>query len=135
MADWIMSLQSIVFSRIKSDFSSEIKTELGMKDTSFSTVNSLNKNAEFPFVYIHLLPSNETDADMEGNEVNAGLFTFQIEVTDNKSQSRARTAMSEIVKIMKSMRFQVTATPEIDTGDTHRAVARFRRSIASEDVL
>ena len=107
-----------------------------MKDENFSTVGSSDTSAVFPFVYIQLLPSTEQGQDLEGTTINAGLFTFQIEVTDNQSQARAKDVMSEVKRIMKSMRFTVQPTPDIqDTKDTHRAIMRCSRRIGSSDIL
>ena len=107
-----------------------------MTSSNFSTVGSSDTPAVFPFVYIQLLPSTEQGQDIEGNTINAGLFTFQIEVTDNQSQTRAKDVMSEIKRIMKSMRFTVQPTPDIqDTKDTHRAIMRCNRIIDSDDIL
>ena len=87
-------------------------------------------------MYIQLLPSTEQGQDIEGNTINAGLFTFQIEVTDNQSQTRAKDVMSEVKRIMKSMRFTIQPTPDIqDTKDTHRAIMRCNRRIGSSDIL
>ena len=107
-----------------------------MTSSNFSTVGSSDTPAVFPFVYIQLLPSAEQGQDIEGNTINAGLFTFQIEVTDNQSQARAKDVMSEVKRIMKSMRFTVQPTPDIqDTKDTHRAIMRCNRRIGSDDIL
>ena len=136
MADWTDMISSNVFTRIKNDFSSSLKTKYKMKDENFSTVGSSDTPAVFPFVYIQLLPSAETGQDIEGNTINAGLFTFQIEVTDNQTQARAKDVMSEVKRIMKSMRFTVQPTPDIqDTKDTHRAIMRCNRIIGSCDIL
>lgn len=136
MADWTDRISSIVFTRIKNEFSSNLKTKYKMTDSNFSTVGSSDTPAVFPFVYVQLLPSAETGQDLEGNEINAGLFTFQIEVTDNQSQTRAKDVMSEIKRIMKSMRFTVQCTPTLeDTKDTHRAIMRCNRLIGSGDTL
>ena len=136
MADWTDRISSVVFTRIKNEFSSSLKEKYKMKDENFSTVGSSDTPAVFPFVYIKLLPSTEQGQDIEGNTINAGLFTFQIEVTDNQTQARAKDVMSEVKRIMKSMRFSVTGMPSFeDTSDTHRAIARFRRSIGSDDTL
>ena len=135
MSEWIMLVPSFVFNRIKTEFSEEIKNRYSMTADNFSTVNSANKAAVFPFVYVHALPASEQGQDLEGNTVNAGLFTFQVEVIDNKSQSRSRAVMSEVIRIMKSMRFDIISMPEFDTDGTHRCVARFRRTIGSGDVL
>ena len=136
MADWTDRISSMVFTRIKNEFSSSLKAKYKMTSSNFSTVGSSDTPAVFPFVYIQLLPSTEQGQDLDGNEINAGLFTFQIEVTDNQSQTRAKDVMSEIKRIMKSMRFTVQPTPDIqDTKDTHRAIMRCNRRIGSDDIL
>ena len=136
MSDWTDRISSIVFTRIKNEFSSTIKKNYKMKDENFSTVGSSDTPAVFPFVYIQLLPSAEQGQDIEGNTINAGLFTFQIEVTDNQTQARAKDVMSEVKRIMKSMRFTVQCTPTLeDTKDTHRAIMRCNRIIGSCDIL
>ena len=137
MTDWIMLVPSLVFSRIKTDFSEKLKTEYGMTEKHFSTVNKSSTDPTFPFVYIHSLPASEQGGDLEGTTINAGLFSFQVDVYDNQSQSRARTVMREVVRIMKSMRFQVNAMPEFERSNdgVYRSTARFRRLIGSGDVL
>ena len=136
MADWTDRISSMVFTRIKNEFSSSLKTKYKMTSSNFSTVGSSDTPAVFPFVYIQLLPSSEQGQDIEGNTINAGLFTFQIEVTDNQTQSRAKDVMSEVKRIMKSMRFTIQPTPDMqDTKDTHRAIMRCNRRIGSDDIL
>ncbi len=136
MADWTDRISSVVFTRIKNEFSSTLKTKYKMTSSNFSTVGSSDTPAVFPFVYIQLLPSTEQGQDIEGNTINAGLFTFQIEVTDNQTQARAKDVMSEVKQIMKSMRFTVQCTPILeDTKDTHRAIMRCNRRIGSDDIL
>ena len=136
MADWTDRISSVVFTRIKNEFSSTLKTKYKMTSSNFSTVGSSDTPAVFPFVYVQLLPSAETGQDLEGTTINAGLFTFQIEVTDNQTQARAKDVMSEIKRIMKSMRFTVQCTPTLeDTKDTHRAIMRCNRIIGSGDIL
>ena len=136
MADWTDRISSVVFTRIKNEFSSSLKTKYKMTSSNFSTVGSSDTPAVFPFVYVQLLPSAETGQDIEGNTINAGLFTFQIEVTDNQTQARAKDVMSEVKRIIKSMRFTVQPTPDIqDTKDTHRAIMRCNRIIGSCDIL
>ena len=136
MADWTDRISSVVFTRIKNEFSSSLKAKYKMTSSNFSTVGSSDTPAVFPFVYVQLLPGTEQGQDIEGNTINAGLFTFQIEVTDNQTQSRAKDVMSEVKRIMKSMRFTVQPTPDIqDTKDTHRAIMRCNRRIGSDDIL
>ena len=136
MADWTDRISSVVFSRIKNEFSRTLKENYKMKDENFSTVGSSDTPAVFPFVYVQLKGSPARGKDLEGGKINAGLFTFQIEVTDNQSQARAKDVMSEVKRIMKSMRFTVQPTPDIqDTKDTHRAIMRCNRIIGSCDIL
>ena len=136
MADWTDRISSIVFTRIKNEFSSTLKTKYKMADSNFSTVGSSDTPAVFPFVYIQLLPSAEQGQDIEGNEINAGLFTFQIEVTDNQTQARSKEVMAEVKRIMKAMRFTVQPTPTLeDTKYTHRAIMRCIRRVGSGDIL
>ena len=136
MADWTDRISSVVFTRIKNEFSSSLKTKYKMTSSNFSTVGSSDTPAVFPFVYVQLLPSAEQGQDLEGTTINAGLFTFQIEVTDNQTQARAKDVMSEVKRIMKSMRFTVQCTPTLeDTKDTHRAIMRCNRRIGSSDIL
>lgn len=135
MIDWIMLVPSIVFSRIKSEFSTELQTEYGMSDTNFSTTDSSNKKAVFPFVFVKAMGSMEQGQTLDGENINAGLFTFQVDVYDNKTQYRARKVMGEVVRIMKSMRFEIVSMPEFESTDVHRSTTRFRRIIGANDKL
>lgn len=135
-ADWIMLIPSVIYSRIVSEFSKDIKTKYKMNDDNFSSVGSSDAPSIFPFVFINLLPAVEQGRDLEGTSINVGLFTFQIDVYDNQTQQRARTVMGEIVRIMKKMRFEITAMPSFDsTNGTHRCTARFRRLVGAGDTL
>ena len=136
MIEWIMLIPSVVFTRIKNDFSEELKTEYKMTDQNFSAIDDNNKSAVFPFVYVHALPATEVGADLEGTHVNAGNFTFQIDVYDNRSQNKARSVMSEIVRIMKSMRFNISSMPEFSVSNgIHRCTIRAKRIIGSGDII
>lgn len=134
--EWVSQISVKVSGRIKDEFSAPLKKKYKMTDNNFSTVGSDTTPAVFPFVYIQILPALEQGRDLEGTSINAGLFTFQIDVTDNKSQARAKEVAFEILRIMKGMRFEVTAMPSFeDTKDTHRSTARYRRLIGSGDPI
>lgn len=136
MIEWIMLIPSVVFTRIKAGLSEDIKTKYGMTDDNFSAVDENNKKAVFPFVYVHLLPATEVGADLSGDHINAGMFTFQIDVYDNRSQNRAKEVASDILSIMKSMRFNISSMPEFTVSSgVHRCTMRARRVIGSGDVL
>lgn len=133
MSDWIMLVPSIIFARIKSEFDISLKTEYEMQDTYFSTTDSSNKKAVFPFVFVKAMGSQEQGQTLDGQMINAGMFTFQVDVYDNKTQQRARKVMGEIIRIMKSMRFEIVSMPEFESTDVHRCTARFRRLIGAND--
>lgn len=135
--NWTMLVPSIVFTQIKTKFSNEIKQKYNMTASNFSTEDSQNKKAVFPFVYVSMLAPAEMGNDIESETVNAGLFTFQIDVTDNQSQARAREVAGEILRVMKTMRFNAVAMPYFDnsTVGTYRIVSRYRRIIGAGDTI
>ena len=136
MADWTDRISSVVFTRIKNEFSSSLKTKYKMTSSNFSTVGSSDTPAVFPFVYIQILPGTEQGQDLDGTSINAGLFTFQIDVTDNQKQTIAKDVMAEVKRIMKSMRFSINSMPSFDdTKDTHKATIRCSRVIGAGDKL
>lgn len=129
----MFSIDDIVFTRIKQGVSKKLKTKY--PDITFTTNNREIKDAKFPCVYAHLLGSPERGQDLEGNSINAGYFTFQIEVYDNKTQKRSKEVMESVLMVMKSMRFEINF-PEIqNVDDVYRSVARCSRIIGSGDVL
>ena len=105
-----------------------------MTDTNFSMSNT-NTKAVFPFVYVNALPGSERGQDLGGTSINGGLFSFQIDVYDNQTQTRARKVMTEVVRIMKSMGFESNSMPSFEQtqDNTVRMVTRFRRVIGAED--
>ena len=135
-SNWIMQLPSMVFTRIKTEFSEKVKEKYKMTDGNFSTKDRQNKNAVFPFVYINMLPAVEYGEDLDGTEIHGGMFSFQIDVYDNQTQERSREVMIEVINIMKSMRFRTTPMPSFENGDSvYRMTARFQRMIGVSDIL
>lgn len=134
MARLLERLESIVFSRVKAQFSQRLKSTY--PDLNFTTSSRTDGASKFPCVYIHMLGSVETGQDLIGVDVAAVIVTFQIEVIDSKSQARATEVMNEVWRIMKGMAFSTTVTPHSENTDsTYRNIARFRRIIADGDVL
>lgn len=127
-------LESQVITRIKTQFSQKLKDRYpNLKFTNSDRADTVPK---FPTVYIHEMSGAETGVNTEGNTINAVWTSFQIEVTTNTKMNEAKEVMDEVVRIMKSMSFQVIATPEFqNTNSTYRRVARFRRIIADDDIL
>lgn len=131
---WTSDIPSIVITKIKYGFSSKLKTKY--PNIKFTTSDSSNTAATFPTVYVNKLSSPEQGLDLEGTEIHAILATFQIEVTDNVSQSRANEVIDEVMRIMKAMRFQIVGDPYPDNRDNaYRYVMRCRRVIGALDKL
>lgn len=123
----------IVFTKIKYNVSEKMKSKY--PNLSFTTDNRLRKTTDFPTVYVHLLGSPERGQDLEGKTINAGYFTFQIEVTDSQSQRRAKEVMESVLYVMKEMRFDINFPEVQNTNDYYRCVARCSRIIGSGDIL
>lgn len=131
---WTSDISSIVFTRVKVQFSGTIKAKY--PDLYFTNSDKTQATPKFPTVYVHEVGSIEQGQDLDNTGINAVLSTFQIEVIDSKNQARANEIMGEIVRIMKGMRFSITAMPEFqNTDSTYRSVARFRRMISENDIF
>lgn len=132
---WTALISPSVLTKLKTDGEAKLKTKY--PDINFTTVDRVvSSEAKFPTVYLHEMASAEQGADLDGTEINAVLSSFQIEVTDNTSQARVNEVMTEIVGIMKSMRYQVISMPEFqNTSTTYRSIARFRRVVGKGDKL
>lgn len=128
------SLESQIFSRIKANFSDRINKKY--PDLNFTTSDKAPTKAKFPTVYIHFMESPEIGSDLEGTSINGITATFQIDVTDNQSQSRADEVSREILRIMKTMRFKAASMPFHDnSGDIYRTISRYRRPVGAGDIL
>lgn len=131
-------LESIIFSRLKAEFSPKIKAKY--KDLDFTTQEVKKTNVQgkdkFPNVYVYLMPGTEIGQTLEGNTFVGGTFTFQIRVTNNSGQAAVQEITNEIVRIMKKMRFSIVATAVYENdANTQWSVMRFRRPICNGDIL
>lgn len=126
-------VDEIVFTKIKHNVSGILKTKY--PNLSFTMDDKLSKDPSFPTVYVHLLSSPERGQDLEGKTINAGYFTFQIEVTDNQTQRRAKEVIECVLLEMKKMRFEINFPELQSTNDYYRCVARCSRLIGSGDIL
>lgn len=134
MSSWVMLMPSKILGRVKNEFSSKIKTKYGMTESNFSDEVE-DTPPVFPFVHVHMLAPGELGNTLDGESINGGMFTFQIEVYDNAKKSNALEVMGEVLRIMKRMRFKVVSMPEHFETGTHRYVARFSRVIGASDIL
>lgn len=142
---WTMDIPTIVFSRIVSDFSEDLKTKYGMKKLTvngiitwrnFSTSQVSETPPIFPYITVVELPGQETGKDLERTFINGALFTFQIDIFDNQSESRVKGCMKEVMRIMKTMMFLAKPMPSFDSKpQEYRMTARFTREIDQYDVI
>lgn len=131
---WIDDISSIVYSRIKIHVRSKLKSKY--PELFFTNSSETPSDPKFPTVYIHELSGSERGQDLENDSINSVISSFQIEVSDNVNQSRAKEVMNEVVKIMKQMRYSVSDLPEFQNIDGYfRNVFRCRRTIGKDDVL
>ena len=97
---WTMMVPSMIFTRIKNEFSAKTKEKYKMTDKNFSTVGSSDTPAVFPFVYVQMLAPVETGRDLEGTSINAGIYTFRIFALSNIG----RTALgNDAYKVINSL--------------------------------
>lgn len=127
-------LPSKVFTRIKSEGTKELKKSY--PNIFFTTSSKAQTDPKFPTVYVKRMPGAERGQTLDGTTVNAILSTFQIEVIDNESDTRAQEVADVVYGIMKSMRYQMLGEPIADnTDDAYRNVARYQRIVGYNDVL
>lgn len=145
MAIWTFDIAPKVFTIVMNEFSEDLKTKYKMQKIkvngvttwkNFSTSQVSETPPIFPYITIIELPGAERGQDLEGSSINGGLFTFQVDVFDNDKESKVQKCMEEVMRIMKTMRFQVNAMPSFDSKpQEYRMTARFSRVIADNDPL
>ena len=145
MAIWTMDIPTIVFARIVSGFSEDLKTKYGMKKLTvngittwrnFSTSQVSETPPIFPYITVIELPGTERGQDLENDNINGALFSFQVDVFDNQNESRVRACMKEVFRAMKTMRFNGAQMPSPDSKpQEYRMTARFSRALTENDPL
>ena len=131
---WTSDIPSIVLTKVKHLFSEKIKDKY--PDLNFTTKSKTGALTSFPTVYINKLSSPEMGQTLDGTEINAIMANFQIEITDNVSKSRAGEVADEVLRIIKTMRFEIVGDPYTDNTDSsYRYIMRCRRIIGALDTL
>lgn len=134
--EWVSLLQSMIFSRIKNEFSENLKTKHKMTSNNFSTVGSSNTPAVFPFVYIEELESPEIGRSTEGYETSGLRYGIQVFVSDNKSQNNAKEVSFEIYRVLKNLGFNCNKPrPTNNAKDIHSYVFRAIKPMGNDDIL
>lgn len=134
MAIWVEDLEAVVYSKIKNRTYGTLLKKF--PNILYTTVQTLESDARFPVVYIHMLPMVEKGQDLEGSTINAVLATIQIDVIANTSKSDASTIMWSILEAVKELRFEANELPlfYMEEG-LHKSTMRARRMIGSADKI
>ena len=128
---WSDEILYIVFNRIKDDEEIQKMEELYLTTSMVSSTKP-----KFPTLLLQQLETPEIGQDLDNTTVNAVMAGFQIDVIDNlPTRGRVNEITAIVQRIMKSMRFNVTRQPDMDTQDEKRSVIRATRIIASGDTL
>ena len=131
---WTSDIASMVFTRIKVEATKKLKSKY--PNINFTTSGQVRTDPTFPNVYVKRLQGSERGRTLDGQTVNATLSSFQIEVADNVSDSRAQEVADVVYAIMKKMKYEAIGEPCPDNIDgVHRNVARYRRIIGYNDIL
>ena len=131
---WVMVLDSTFYTILDTKLDKKFKSTY--PDLYITKALGNLPESKFPTVYIHALPFSEAMSDLDGTSVNAVNVSYQIDVYSNKSQNDANKIMTEVINIVKSMRFSVNAFPEFSlSGGVYREVMRCTRLIGSGDTL
>jgi hypothetical protein len=131
---WFSRITTTVFTRIKNSVNKKLSSTY--PDLNFTTSDKSSTDPKFPTVYIKRMPGMEKGQDLDGSTVNAMLVTFQVEVTDNISDTRALEVADECCAVMKSMRFQLVGEPVPDNSNgKFRNIARYQRIVGYNDTL
>ena len=131
---WTSDIQTSVFTRIKAEGTKKLKTKY--PNINFTTSSKKSSNPKFPSVYVKRMQGKEEGQTLDGQTVNAVTSTFQIEVTDNTSDTVAQDVADVIYGIMKTMRYSVLGEPISDNdADTYRNVSRYQRIVGFNDIL
>lgn len=130
----LLDIEPYVLNRIETEYPVSLKAQY--PDIKFTTSSRDLATTRFPLVYIHLASSPEIGGDLSGDSLNGINATIDISVYDNHSQTRAKAVISQVISIMKSMKFRVIEIPYNDNTDsTFRCIARCRRVIGANETL
>lgn len=130
----LFTIESKVYTRLKNNVSEAFITKY--PSYTITTSDKRPSKMTYPYVYVHEMTGIERGNTLENDTLAALNVTIQVEVYSDKSQTVTSDTMKEIVRIMKSMRFSVSAFPEnLNTDSLYRKVARFERLIGDGDTL
>ena len=134
---WVIDKPTQIFTILKNEFSAAIKAKYNMTSQNFTDVAITTTSPVFPKVFFQNLAGGEQGRTFDGG-INAVLFTFQIDVTDNNTlPTTTKEIMTEVMRIMIGLGFEVSAIPNFENNvdGVHRMTARFRRLIGANEPI
>lgn len=121
---WYSQISSYYFTRLKKF----IKVNCTTRDEN-------DLPTQFPTVLFKDLTPMEIGQDLDNTTLNAIMYSCEIRVYTNKSESKCKDLSYEVLGFMKSHRFNVNAMPLIDTKDgISVSIMRFRRVVTENDI-
>lgn len=131
------------FSEIESTIVTVLQYQLVERDsapfpdlncTTSSENESLDGVKDFPALYIHMLPAQETGNTLDNLDVSAIRATIEVQVYSTKSETECRKILNACILEMKKLHFNISMFPDPQTGNKkYYAIARFTRIIAGGD--
>lgn len=129
---WAFDLETKIYSLIKARTYTNLKKIY--PKIFFTNTDRSSTEPQFPTVYIHELPTGETNTDLENDRINSVIETIQVDVTTNENKNDAKKVLAEITNEFKKMSFTIISMPTFDNDKTiYRATARFRKVINATD--
>ena len=130
MDNWYADIENRVFTYVKHYIQNTYP------DLDCTTKGYNIAPTQFPAMYLHELPSVEIGQDLDNISVNGVMSTIEIQMFSDISENECKEMMFEAIGLMKSLRYAVTAFPDVTTNNNIAfGVARFRRAIGNGDKL
>ena len=128
----LLNIESVMATRIEYRVRKAIGAEF--PDMTFTTEVS-EVPPSFPNVYIHLMTSNETGKDLQGDSINAMNFSVQIVVKSNVSKSECLRVRNACINAVKKDGLRVVINEPQKINNIHQCNLHFYGVRGSGDVL
>ena len=133
MDNWFAQIESTVLTYLQYMLCE--KTGALYPNLNCTTKSQSTKPSDFPTLYLHSLTPIERDQDLENDAINSVLSTLEIQVFSNQSETEAKKIMTDVVLLMKSLRWSITMLPDPQTNDKiSYCIARFRKLVTESDI-
>ena len=134
---WVFKIESKIYTILETRLMKALSSTY--PDLLITQQQKLNDEPHFPTIYIKMLDSPETMADLDNTDVNAIVATFEVHITVSKAQGLGgcRKVAGSVLDNFKKLRFNVTSRGEItrETSDNYIIISRFRRIIGGADEI